>query len=165
MVNPFSDSTRKILNTKLGEFSFFPLEWKYSCTHDHAHSSMLWRFSALCHYQPCWRYLFYRSSFPVLSVSSFHPNSIGQIARFTQLIFYFLSHIVAKSHTWQGMLCYVCVFLCFSFTCVRFVPSTLRNYQIYRLSNLCTSIDSRTYTRRHSCPILCQSLPHSYQIN
>lgn len=76
-----------------------------------------------------------------------------------------LSYRCQITHVTRDVLLYMCVFLCFSFTCVRFVPSTLRNYQIYRLSNLCTSIDPRTYTRRHSCPILCQSLPHSYQIN
>lgn len=113
MVDRFSsyfDSTRKILNTKLGEFSFFLPSWMkifmhtWSCTLFDALT--IFRSMSLST-MSC--YLFYRSSFLVLSVPSLHPNPIGQIARFTQLIFYFLSHIVTKSHTWQGMLCYICV--------------------------------------------------------
>lgn len=170
MVNPFSssfDTTRKILNSKLGEFSFFLSSWMKIFMH--TWSCIL--FDALTIFRsmslstmfalPFLSFVFPRFIRSLIPCQFYRTNSKIYAADFLLP----LSYRCQITHVTNDVVLCMCVFLCFSFTCVRFVASTLRSYQIYRLSNLCSSIDPRTYTRRHSCPILCQSLPHSYQIN
>lgn len=130
MVDRFSsyfDSTRKILNTKLGEFSFFLPSWMkifmhtWSCTLFDA--LMIFRSMSLStmFVLPFLSFVFPRFIRSLTPPQSYRTNSKIYAADFLLP----LSYRCQITHVTRDVVLYMCVFLCFSFTCVRFVPSTL----------------------------------------
>lgn len=114
MVDRFSsyfDSTRKILNTKLGEFSFFLPSWMkifmhtWSCTLFDALTIFRSMSLSTMFVLPFLSFVFPRFIRSLTPPQSYRTNSKIYAADFLLP----LSHIVTKSHTWQGMLCYICV--------------------------------------------------------
>lgn len=135
MVDRFSsyfDSTRKILNTKLGEFSFFLPSWMkifmhtWSCTLFDALTIFRSMSLSTMFVLPFLSFVFPRFIRSLTPPQSYRTNSKIYAADFLLP----LSYRYQITHVTRDVVLYMCVFLCFSFTCVRFVPSTLCNYQI-----------------------------------